>query len=427
MFIRRAAQRIPFTSSRSYTNVLNSLSKNVVDADYAVRGPIPLLGEQISKQLAAEKAAGKPLSYPFSEVTALNIGNPQRIGQGSVDFNREVMAGMVHPALLEKDVLSEDAKNRCRTFLENNKSPVGAYTGNSKGWEYVRKTVSNFINERDGLSDSNSDNVYLTNGASEGVRLAFTELIRNPNDGILVPIPQYPLYSAQLTLNAGQLLPYYLDEEKGWSLNVEDMETIVRKSLKNGITPRAIVVINPGNPTGQVLSYKNIEDIIRLCHHYSILIMADEVYQSNIYVDNKKFISVRQVLNEMGGPYKEEVELLSLHSISKGLLGECGLRGGYLETHNLSKRSQEMTYKLKSIELCSNTIGQLGVDLMVDPPKRGRESDACVDHYQKQTGDIMKGLRERAELLSSALNDMENVTCTKIEGAMYGFPQVHFS
>lgn len=101
-----------------------------------------------------------------------------------------------------------------------------------------------------------------------------------------------------------------------------------------------MVVINPGNPTGQILGVDNIKDIIRICHKYSILICADEVYQQNIYAKDKEFVSVRKVLHQMGEPYSSEVELLSMNSISKGLLGECGLRGGYLETHNLSNRAE---------------------------------------------------------------------------------------
>ncbi len=87
------------------------------------------------------------------------------------------------------------------------------------------------------------------------------------------------------------------------------------------------------------------------------MLMADEVYQSNIYKDGLEFTSLRRALHDMGEPYASEVELVSMHSVSKGLLGECGLRGGYFEVHNLSDRALEMLYKLKSINLCSNTIG----------------------------------------------------------------------
>jgi len=80
---------------------------------------------------------------------------------------------------------------------------MGAYTSNSKGYQFVREKVAEFIRKRDGLDKCDADNIYLTNGASEGVRLAFSLLIRDQKDGIMVPIPQYPLYSALITLYGG--------------------------------------------------------------------------------------------------------------------------------------------------------------------------------------------------------------------------------
>ena len=106
------------------------------------------------------------------------------------------MAGCIYRPLLETDAISEDAKARCNLIKQEWKSPVGAYTMNSKGGVFFRKTVADYINKRDGVTDSHPDKIYMCNGASEAVRLAFTSLIRNPSDGILVPIPQYPLYSA---------------------------------------------------------------------------------------------------------------------------------------------------------------------------------------------------------------------------------------
>ena len=162
--------------------------------------------------------------YQFEETTALNIGNPQKVGQPSITYNREVIAGMVHPPLKDMPgVLSDDAIKRIESLVEATKSPVGAYTGNSKGWNHVRRQVAEYINRRDGVSDSDEDKVYLTNGASEGIRICFAALVRTPSDGILIPIPQYPLYSALLTLYGGELLPYYLSEEKGWGLNIEQI------------------------------------------------------------------------------------------------------------------------------------------------------------------------------------------------------------
>ena len=172
---------------------------------------------------------------------------------------------------------------------------------------------------------------------------------------------------------------------------------------------------------------ENLVEIIKICHRHSVLIMADEVYQQNIYKEGVQFVSMRKVLHEMGEPYSNSVVLISFNSVSKGMLGECGLRGGYFETHNLPTRAEEMIYKLKSIELCSNTIGQAAVELMINPPKKGRESDSCVAQYNQEFGSVMSGLKARAKLLTSTFNSMKNITCTEIEGAMYGFPRVHFS
>lgn len=134
---------------------------------------------------------------------------------------------MIYPPLTEKGVLSEDALKRVDTLQKECKSPVGAYTSNSKGYSFVRRSVADFINRRDGVSDANENNIYLTNGASEAVRICFSALVRNSADGILVPIPQYPLYSALLTLFGGELFPYYLNEEKNWGLDIDALRAKV--------------------------------------------------------------------------------------------------------------------------------------------------------------------------------------------------------
>lgn len=173
--------------------------------------------------------------------------------------------------------ISDDAKKRAREYIKKLGSPLGAYTSNSKGYDYAREKIAHYISERDGVK-SDAANIYLTNGASEGVRTAFNMLIRNAKDGILVPTPQYPLYSALITLQGGYRVPYYLDEEKDWALDLKSVNEEIAKAKRDGVTIRGIVAINPGNPTGGVLSESNIRDIIEVCYENGILIMADEVY-----------------------------------------------------------------------------------------------------------------------------------------------------
>lgn len=359
--------------------MLQNVGKHVKEAQYAVRGAIPIRGQEITIDLRTCEAD----KYPFKETAFLNIGNPQQCGQGSLTFNREVIAGLALPSLMDSNHISEDAKGRIHFYQTHQQSPVGAYTTNSKGWTYAREAVANFIAKRDGCKSS-PEKVYLTNGASEGVRTTLMALIRNSNDGVLCPIPQYPLYSALMTLYKSELIPYYLSEEKNWGLDVNHLEQQIVEAIDRGICPRGIVVINPGNPTGQVMKYKDIADIIKICHKYSILILADEVYQTNIYKPGSKFVSVRKVLHELGKPYSDSVELVSLNSVSKGMMGECGFRGGYYETHNLHPSADELMFKLKSIDLCANTIGQTTVELMVNPPTLGVESPDCVHQYEQE-------------------------------------------
>lgn len=158
--------------------------------------------------------------------------------------------------------------------------------------------------------------------------MALNAMIRDSRDGVLVPIPQYPLYSAAIQLYGGSLLPYELDESKGWALSVDSLRAAVRAARAAGKAVRGLVFINPGNPTGQCLSYANLQELIKFAHEEKVVLLADEVYQENVYQDERPFVAARKVLMEMGEPYRSGVELLSFHTVSKGTGGECGLRGG---------------------------------------------------------------------------------------------------
>lgn len=122
----------------------------------------------------------------------------------------------------------------------------------------------------------------------------------------------------------------------------------------------------------------------------------------------------------MGDKY-QNVELFSFHSTSKGMIGECGRRGGYLECVNIDEKVLEQLYKVASISLCPNVHGQVMVDLMTNPPKEG---DASYESYQKEVGTIYESLRRRATKLANCFNNLENMTCNDAQGAMYLFPRV---
>ena len=250
-------------------------------------------------------------------------------------------------------------------------------------------------------------------------------LIQHPNDGIMIPIPQYPIYSAYIELNGGTQVNYYLNEEKNWALDLNELDRSIHDAKLKGVKVKSLAVINPGNPTGQVLTRSNIEDLITFCYKHNLAILADEVYQENIYVD-KEFHSVKKVLMSMGEPFSNSIELMSFHSVSKGLQGDCGLRGGYVEFWNLDKYAEEISYKMKSVNLCSSTPGMIALALMVNPPKKGRETDAIVSLHEAEKEEIFSGLKEKAEMLTRKLDAIEGITCTTVEGAMYAFPKLHF-
>lgn len=126
----------------------------------------------------------------------------------------------------------------------------------------------------------------------------------------------------------------------------------------------------------------------------------------------------------MPDPIKNSVELLSFHSVSKGVSGECGLRGGYFEFANINNYSEQIALKMKSVNLCSNTVGMLAMGLMVNPPKKGRESDAVVTQYLNEKNEIFEGLKKRAKMVTTLLNQNPYISCTEVEGAMYAFPTI---
>lgn len=241
-------------------------------------------------------------------------------------------------------------------MLQKMGSPVGAYTSDSRGYKFTREKIAEFIEARDDVQ-ADPDKIYLTNGASEAAKLAISFLVRDENDGLLLPTPNYPLYGAKLKIQGGTPIEYPLTEGETWFIDPERVEQRILKAQKDGLNIRAIVVVNPGNPTGHVLTKENIEQVIELCYKHSILIVADEVYQDNIHTKKKPFVSFRKVLNQMEPSIRNSVELLSLDSVSKGMSGESGLRGGFIETHNIDDEIESLMYKLRSMNLCSNTIG----------------------------------------------------------------------
>lgn len=385
------------------------LNENVKKAQYAVRGELYLRASELQKE-------GKKIIFT-------NVGNPHALGQKPLTFPRQVVALCQAPFLLDDPnvglLFPADAIARAKHYLSLTSGGLGAYS-DSRGLPGVRKEVAEFIERRDGYP-SDPELIYLTDGASKGVMQILNTIIRGSSDAILVPVPQYPLYSAAITLNGGTLVPYYLEESANWGLDVNNLRDAVREARSKGITVRAMVIINPGNPTGQCLSVTNLKELILFCVQQNLVLMADEVYQQNIYQNERPFVSARKVLLDMGPPISKALQLVSFHTVSKGYWGECGQRGGYFEMINIPPESVDEIYKVSSISLSPNVPGQIFMGLMVNPLKPGGISYL---KFKQESEGVLESLKRRARIMTDGFNSCRNIVCNFTEGAMYSFPQI---
>ncbi|GAB1215223.1 hypothetical protein ATERTT37_004409 [Aspergillus terreus] len=400
---------------------IDNINPQVKEAKYAVRGELAVKAEQYRVRLAQGDK-----SLPFDSVIFANIGNPQQLDQKPITFFRQVLSLLENPELLQNpDALrttfgyQQDVFDRAKTLLADVQS-VGAYS-HSQGAPVIRQSVANFIEERDGYA-ANPQDLFLCAGASSGVNTLLSVICDGPDAGVLVPIPQYPLYTATLALLNAQCVPYHLEEQRAWGTDVNAIRTSLSQARSAGTDVRAIVVINPGNPTGASLSPADIKSVIDLAAEEKLVVLADEVYQTNVF--EGEFTSfkkrLRQLQDEFPGKY-DDVELASLHSVSKGMVGECGQRGGYFELVGFDPEVAAQIYKLVSIGLCPPVIGQCLLELMVNPPKEGEPS---YELYQKEYNGIRQGLHKRALALYDAFRQMEGVECQEPQGAMYLFPTI---
>ncbi len=382
---------------------LKDLNPNVLRAEYAVRGPIVDRAQKLEAQ-------GRRIIY-------CNIGNPQALKQRPLTYLRQLLALAEYPALMDDPRTAAhfppDVLARARDLLAKHPSGTGAYS-QSCGIPFIRRAVADFIARRDGIP-ADWEHVILTDGASGGVKLTVVSLLKHPHDGILVPTPQYPLYSAEIALRGGRRLDYYLDEAHDWQLSEAALTDAIVHARRDGADPVAVVVINPGNPTGAVLSYENLAMVIGFAKRHRLAILADEVYQENVYAAGRRFVSFAKVMHDLG---EREVSLFSFHSVSKGFLGECGHRGGYVEFRNVPDDVMAEMAKLQSIALCSNVPGQLAVSVMVAPPQPG---EASHDLYVRERDGVLAQLKAKAELLGRGINAIEGMSLAMPQGAMYGF------
>ncbi|XP_074865174.1 alanine aminotransferase 2 isoform X3 [Carettochelys insculpta] len=373
---------------------------------------------------AALRLGGREgIKKPFTEVIKANIGDAHAMGQQPITFLRQVVALCTYPNLLDSPSFPEDSKKRARRILQGcGGNSLGSYSA-SQGVNCIREDVAAYIEQRDGGVPADPDNIYLTTGASDGIFTILKILVSGggkSRTGVMIPIPQYPLYSAAISELDAIQVNYYLDEENCWALDVNELRRSLNEA-KAYCNPKVLCIINPGNPTGQVQSRKCIEDVIHFAWEEQLFLLADEVYQDNVYSEECEFHSFKKVLYEMGPEYYSNVELASFHSTSKGYMGECGYRGGYMEVINLHPEIKGQLVKLLSVRLCPPVSGQAAMDIVVNPPVPGEESYA---QFIKEKESVLNNLAQKAKLTEDMFNKVPGIHCNPLQGAMYAFPRI---
>ncbi|CAH2355336.1 probable alanine aminotransferase [[Candida] railenensis] len=400
------------------------LNQNTLEAKYAVRGRIPIKADELHQKILSDPTDH---GLPFDNIISANIGNPQQLDQKPLTWYRQVLSILQYPKLLDHtDVFPEDVIARAKYLLDHTGS-LGAYS-HSQGNLGIRKSVAKFITNRDDGHVADPSNIFLTSGASAAVSYLLQILSKDTKSGFLIPIPQYPLYTATIALNNSKPIGYFLDESHHWSTNPEQIRSLIKENQAEGVDIKALVVINPGNPTGSILSRDDIVDLIDIAAEYGIVLISDEVYQENVFESGGgKFVSMKKVLSELlleNEAKYSNVQLASLHSTSKGVSGECGQRGGYMELVGFAPAVKDVIFKLASINLCSVVSGQALMELMINPPQPGSPS---YEVYHAETSKIHNDLQTRSTALYEAFSEMTDISCNKPQGAMYLFPKLNFT
>jgi len=420
---------------------IDSINPNLRRMEYAVRGTVVIAANKIADELRNDANDGdgdKTGERPFDKIVYTNIGNPQSVGQKPLTWPRQVSAlvdlpdaaGIDHPSAVA--LFPSDAIQRAREIkaaLGGHGS--GAYS-HSKGARTFREDVVSFLKRRDGGEvPADPEDVFLSNGASAAITNLLTAMISDETCGVMIPTPQYPIYSASIDLLGGRKVGYFLDEKNKWNLDTAELERSLREAQDNGTNVVGFVLINPGNPTGAVLSREAVRDVVLFCSRNNLVLLADEVYQENVYDDTAEFYSCKRAAYDaglLGGgggegeePQKPAIELASFHSTSKGVFGECGRRGGYVELTGFDRGVVDQLYKLASASLCSSLNGQCMTALMCRGPEPGGES---YENHEAEKAAIFDSLKRRARIVEEGLDAIPGFSCQPAQGSMYCFPSV---
>jgi len=276
--------------------------------------------------------------------------------------------------------------------------PNSAGYSDSKGIFAARKAVMHET-QRQGIAGVTLDDIYLGNGASELITMATNALLDN-GDELLLPMPDYPLWTAATSLSGGTPVHYICDEVNGWMPDLAD--------IRAKITPatRGIVVINPNNPTGVMYSDDLLKGIISIAREFGLVIMTDEVYDKVLY-DGIKHTALASL--------STDVLTLTFNSLSKSYRS-CGYRAGWMVVSGNKKAAGdyiEGLNMLSNMKLCSNVPGQWAIQ-------------TALGGYQSIKDLVCEGgrLRRQRDLAYALITAIPGVTCVKPQAALYMFPRL---
>ena len=310
----------------------------------------------------------KQMEEDGHQIIKLNIGNPASFGFEA------------------PDEITQDV-------IRNMKKSSG-YT-ESYGLFEPRKAIMHYTQQKS-IADVDVDDIILGNGVSELIVMAMQGLINN-NDEVLIPKPDYPLWTAAVTLAGGNPIHYTCDEDANWFPDIKDIESKITNKT------RAILVINPNNPTGALYSDELLNQIIEVARKNNLIIFADEIYDKVLY-DENKHTSIASLA--------DDVFFVTLNGLSKNYRA-CGYRAGWLVVSgnkSLGKDYLEGLNILASMRLCANVPGQLAIQTALG----GYQS---INDLVAPSGRLFK----QRELSYKMMTNIPGVSCVKPPAAMYLF------
>ncbi len=324
---------------------------------YDIRGPI------------LEEA--KRLEEEGHRILKLNIGNPAPFGFEA-------------PEEIIQDVI-------------RNLSNAQGYS-DSKGLFSARKAIMQEC-QQIGINNVDIDDIYLGNGVSELIVMAMQALLNN-GDEVLIPAPDYPLWTAAVSLGGGTPVHYVCDEQADWFPDIKDIEAKISKNTK------AIVIINPNNPTGAVYSKELLEEIIRVARKHQLLIFSDEIYSKILY-DDAKHIPIASLC--------EDLLVATFNGLSKSYR-LAGFRSGWMILSGAKDDALDYIEGLEilsNMRLCANVPAQFAVQ-------------TALGGYQSINELILPGgrLKEQRDMAWNMITQIPGVSCVKPKGAIYMFPKL---